>query len=625
MRLLKILILFAAAFVLATATAITATPAYATSESIALSISTGAVGEEITVTGSGFDPTNQYVNIIFGRNPGSLIDYTTDIYEIVKVEPLNADGTFSTTFAVPAMLGGGSTYDTVIQGTYYVFITYHIPPDTNTLTVLQITPFEVLGGKATITPGSGPAGTEVTLKGEEFGSNEELLVIFDDIGIGILEGDRQTNSSGAFSNTKIIIPASTAGEHTITVSGKTSGHKAGAKFTVEPHVTIVPSQGAVSSTITTSCTGFGGGVEITVFYNDVTKSTGITESNGSYVFSLPPSSMQEGSYVVKAVDSLGNESQVNYKIFDAVVSVEPTSGSPGWEVEVSGNGFRPNRTITITFGGYGVSPDTETDGNGDFSAIFTVPLGTIRVFEISITDGNSTKKVDFEVLTSGDIYPITNKSVPGYVGTEITVSGSDFIAGRTASITYSGTQVTTTTVNSDGTFSATFLAPSSSNGVHTIVASDGTNTKPYAFVMEAIAPPKPLSLLPEPGAKAKAEAYFDWEDVVDPSGVTYTVQIATSESFSQDTMVLEETGIELSEYTVPRNDRLNSVSQDAPYYWRVKAVDRALNDGEWSDTGTFHVGFGMSFPQSGIYIIIVAAALILATFTFWLGRKTAYY
>jgi len=628
MRRIRIFMAFAAVLALAVATAVTATPVRAAGETITLSVNRGSVGQEITISGSGLDPGSpaiRSVNIIFGRNPGTVINYDTGIYEIVKTEPLNTNGTFSTTFEVPPSLGGGFGVNPVVQGTYYVFLTYHIPPDTDTLTVLVKTTFDVLAGNASISPGSGPAGSEVTLSGGDFGNNEELLVIFDDIMLTILGGDRQTNSSGSFSNTKIIIPASTAGDHSIIISGTTSGHGAGVKFTVKPNINILPSPGAVSSTITVSATGFAGGAGITITFNNLSVSTGITESNGSYAHSLPPSSMQQGSYLVIVADELGNEAQVNYEITDAILTVEPDSGSPGWEVELSGTGFKANKALTITFGGYSVAAGTVTDENGEFSTAFNVPLGTIRTFEIAVTDGSNTKEVDFDVLTSGNINPITNFSVPGSVGTQIKVHGGGFTAGSTASITFSGTQVTTTPVGSDGTFSATFTAPSSSSGSHNIIASDGTHTIPYAFVVESTPPAKPMALLPEPGTKASAEAFFDWDDVTDPSGVTYTIQIATSESFSQDTMVLEQTGIEPSEYTVPRNDRLNTVSKEAPYYWRVKAVDKALNEGEWSDVGNFNVGFGMSLPQSGIYIIIIGAALVLAVFTFWLGRKTAYY
>jgi hypothetical protein len=127
------------------------------------------------------------------------------------------------------------------------------------------------------------------------------------------------------------------------------------------------------------------------------------------------------------------------------------------------------------------------------------------------------------------------------------------------------------------------------------------------------------------GIKADAETYFDWESVTDPSGVTYTLQIASSEDFSQEFMVLEKTGLTESEYTLTSEERLDSVSEDAPYYWRVKAVDGASNESGWTGTGAFYVGIKFGIPQPIIYLIIGICAVLLAGFTFWLGRKTAYY
>ncbi len=125
--------------------------------------------------------------------------------------------------------------------------------------------------------------------------------------------------------------------------------------------------------------------------------------------------------------------------------------------------------------------------------------------------------------------------------------------------------------------------------------------------------------------KAKAEAYFDWQDVTDPSGVTYTLQIATDESFPANSIVLEKTGLTQSEYTITREERLKSVSKEAPYYWHVKAVDGASNESQWSGAGSFYVGFSLSLPQPVIYTLFGVGALLLGIFGFWLGRKTAYY
>ena len=627
MKHLKKYIACLSAIIITSAVFISPAPANAAGEIINIDVNIGSIGQQVNISGSGFDPgspADRSVNIIFGKYPGTVVNYSVGVYEIVKVEPLNADGTFSTSFNVPQVLGGG-TIEEVIQGTYYVYLTYHIPPSTNTLNVLQITAFSVLAGEITVTPERGSPGTELSISGYEFGAGEGLIVKYDEESIPIFQGDTSTDGSGSFQNTRILIPPSAAGVHAITVIGKTSSHQAGRTFVVEPTLIIQPTPGAASSAIAVGGNGFGAGVNVNVTFNNQSMFSKITDENGSFFERLPEGTFTEGAYIVNASDTAGNAVQISYDILDASVTLEPSVGSPGWEVMISGVGFVPNNTVSIRFEDQSSSDiSVKSNNEGNFTTVFNVPWSTVGNWEVDVSDGHTTKTLVFEVNTSGLIDPITNESFPGYVGAGIGIAGQGFIAGRTVTVTYSGTQVATGTVESNGTFNIPFYAPPSSSGPHIIEATDGTNVIKYSFVMENTPPPKTQLLLPESGTKADTEAFFDWEDVTDDSGVTYTLQIYTGSS-AEPYVILEEEGIEVSQFTVPPQNKLNAVTPEDPYYWRVRAVDKAFNEGEWSEPFTFYVGFGMNMPQSVIYIIIVGAALLLAVFTFWLGRKTAYY
>ena len=177
----KILASFSAVIVISTVI-IAAAPVSAAGEVINLEAQVGSIGQEVNISGSGFDPgspPDRSVNIIFGKYPGTVVNYSVGVYEIVKVSPLNADGTFSTSFTIPEILSDG-VIEEVTQGTYYVYITYHIPPSTNTLTILQISAFNVLAGEITVTPERGSPGTELSISGHEFGAGEELIIKFDE-------------------------------------------------------------------------------------------------------------------------------------------------------------------------------------------------------------------------------------------------------------------------------------------------------------------------------------------------------------------------------------------------------------------------------------------------------------
>ena len=93
----------------------------------------------------------------------------------------------------------------------------------------------------------------------------------------------------------------------------------------------------------------------------------------------------------------------------------------------------------------------------------------------------------------------------------------------------------------------------------------------------------------------------------DPSGVTYTLQIATDDSFN--TLLLEKQGLTQSHYTLAGEESLQQTDSNAPYYWRVKAVDGAENESAWSNPQTLYVRF---VPQWAIYIIIAGVSVSIS-------------
>jgi len=520
------------------------TPALAV-ENFTLDTYQGRIGQTITISGTGFFAStteSRGINICFARvHPGGTINYSTDIYQIVKVVTLDTLGRFNTTFTVPTALTGGTTHENVSSGDYFVFVTYYYPERTtnqNGIGILDITPFYIVASSIMLSPDQGTTGTDVTINGVGFSTQEGIQIRYDGNPVAITSGNALADNTGSFTN-NISIPSSTGGIHTITAIGSISSISTEAIFTVKPKITIT----------------------------------------------------------------------------DPV----PAEGAVGTPVTVTGSGFQANRNIPITFNNISVATAT-SNVNGSFSSIFVVPIPTVGTYEVKASDGTYTDKANFSVGISGEISPETSTTSPGRVGTEVTISGVGFTASGTVTITYDGTQVATVTVATDRSFSGTFYAPASSGGEHTIIATDGINSIQRTFTMESTPPATPSPLKPEMDIQAEPETYFDWEDVTDPSGVTYTLQIATASDFSQDSIVLEKAGLTQSEYTIPTEGRLQSVSKEAPYYWHVKAVDGASNESQWTGTGKYYVGFSGSLPQYVIYIIIGVCALLFSIFTFWLGR-----
>ncbi|MFC2044172.1 hypothetical protein ACFLT8_03120 [Chloroflexota bacterium] len=460
-------------------------------------------------------------------------------------------------------------------------------------------------------------GNAVTVSGTGFAASKSVTLYFDDVSVVTAS----TNSLGSFSNASLTVPESYWGSHTIKVTDASS-NSGTATFDTKQSVIIDPTLGSAGDTVTVNGYGFIANTTITITFGSVDTATVVSDSNGSFSASLNVPTVASGTHEVKASDSTNTAS----KVFTVSPSVElsPVEGYTGTEVIVSGSGFRANQLISISFDGGDPIATIDSTADGRFSSNFNVPVRGAGDYIVSVSDTVNIKEVSFSILTSVSIDRVT-----GNVGDPLMVSGVGFTSGKTVTIKYDDTPVASSAVLADGTFSAEFDAPPSRSGEHTILVNDGgINNIPLIFSMESVAPSNPKLLKPETDIKAKAGAYFDWEDVTDLSGVTYILQIATDENFTEDSLVLKKSGLSQSEYTLTGEEKLKSVKQEDPYYWRVKVIDGAYNESAWSEINSFYVGSFLSLPslsQWVRYVIFGIGALALFFLGFWLGRRTAYF
>jgi hypothetical protein len=525
--------------------ALPAAPALA-AEDINLDPDEGEVGERFFVEGDGFNESDtsdpdennwdiEEVDIYFSSqeaDEGDEIDDEVDIYErLVRDEEVDDDGEFRKRVTVPDELTDGDEDEDVVSGTYYVYVTYDGQDN-----IEAVAEFEVIAAGMTIDPDDGPVGTEVEISGTNFGSNDDITVEYDGVDItDEISGDKDTNSSGDFDST-IVIPESTAGDHTITVIDE-SDKAIDAVFTVEPEMTIDETSGMIGDSVTVNGTGFGDEVDVTVTFGGDEVATGSTDEDGNFSITFKVPAMPAGTHDVEVEDEDNNSGTAEFTIDAATFSLGTTMGNIGTEITISGTGFKPNTKVTITYASE----------------------------------------------------PIV---------------------------------VATPTTDASGSFAATFKAPASQHGNHIITASDGTNTMTTTFTMESTAPPIPVPQLPEMEIKAEQPVSFDWGDVTDDSlPVTYTFQLATDEDFTD---ILLERELTKSEYTMTEEEELESTKKEAPYWWRVKAIDGASNESGWTTPGSFHVGFVFTMPTWAIYLLIALGGLLLFFLGFWLGRRMSY-
>ncbi|MFC1956385.1 IPT/TIG domain-containing protein [Chloroflexota bacterium] len=461
------------------------------------------MGDEIDIDGSGFHPSD-YVYVFFSSYEADKGNDMEDLeaYEYLGRDRIGSldsadDGEFEMSVDVPDELTDGEKDETVGFGIYYIYVSYDDEGDN----IVDSYEFRITGVELDLTQGN--VGNEFEITGTGFSSRDDIKVFYDGDEIDIESGDTETDRDGEFTSF-IIIPVSTAGDHDIQV--EVDRYEAEVKFTVVPAVTFTPTSGKVGDQVTVSGTGFDMNKDLTVYFNNMpttlTSGTAWSDANGSFdnlAFEVPPQGA--GIYDVKVRDSANNSATATKKF------------------AIAGN------------------------------------------VNMSPTNGN--------------------------VGTKITASGTGFATGSTVTVKYDNKQIATTTVQSDGAFSTEFAAPASKGGTHNVTVS-GTMTKQFTFTMESTPPPIPLPSLPADASETKPAASFDWRDVTDPSlPITYVLQVSSNHNFTS--VMLEKKGLSGPEYTLTKEERLAAVKKESPYYWRVKAVDSASNESDWSTPRSFYV------------------------------------
>lgn len=145
------------------------------------------------------------------------------------------------------------------------------------------------------------------------------------------------------------------------------------------------------------------------------------------------------------------------------------------------------------------------------------------------------------------------------------------------------------------------------------------------FTVNTTPPATPELTSPVSGAKASTETAFTWTDVGNTSQnqpVTYTIQIASDQNFNS--LVLEKRSITSAQYTLTPEEKLKSVPQKTPYFWRVKSVDAAASESAWSAVRSFYTSSTFTLPPVVIWIVAGVVFLAIVGLAFWLGRRTAW-
>ena len=440
----------------------------------------------------------------------------------------------------------------------------------------------------TLTPTTGAVGTKVTVYGTVFDSykGDTVYIFFDNTEIP--SSPIEVPDTGYFT-TDFIVPADAEpGRHWVRVKSEadSTSFLAETFFIIEEvEITLDVIDGPVGTEVTISGRGFYADRTVTLYYQTIIKEklgtkTASAIGEFSYQFTIPNSTA--GLHKITAANAEGNSAETKFEVIPSI-TLNLASAGPGDLLTVRGTGFGHRSEVDIDFGIRPVAR-AKTNEYGIFEVVFNIPEVQPATYDVKALDEYGNMDNAKFITTAG----INLDQITGSVSSKLTVRGSGFKITGTVNIDYDNLRVATATTDNNGAFSVTFNVPASNSGDHVITVSDGEITKKLAFTVESEAPPVPSLLLPADKSDTRAKAYLDWQDVTDPSPpVTYNLQVASDLNFAS--LVLGKYGLTDSEYALTEKEQLSAARQNTPYYWRVKAIDSAKNESEWSAPWSLYI------------------------------------
>ncbi len=499
------------------------------------------------------------------------------------------------------------------------------------------------GASIILSPSSGVPGDDLTVYGSNFTPGEYVDVYYDVNGDGnfaadewvddaIVGGDRHFQAT-------FQVPESCEGTHMVLAQeASTSAYRDEKPFTVKPGLTVNPEKGPVGTNVTVTGQGFAQNEQnIQVRYYlgtdyDTVLQNIKADANGSWQKTFMVPSSAQGDH---RIDARGDSSSF-YQVKDATFAVTPTislaesSGSPGENITMTGNGFYPDdRYIKILFAGEEVETGIiRADDNGYWQGNFEVPEMPIGTYSVTAY-GESTPERNINPL-SFEIKPgLALSPDGGHVGTSLTVNGHGFPINENVNIMYDGSQIETATTNGQGSFEASFIVPRSQHGERVVTAADaaGNYAATAIFTMESTPPGTPELISPPNGSRVGfigrvVRPTFEWSAVPpDPSGVYYSLQIAASDNVTATGELVDPT-VSVQNITAT-NYTLEKALSYGTYYWIVQAVDGAGNAGNWTAARSFRAGL---LPLWAFILSIIAIVVLIGTLVYYFViRKRIYY
>jgi len=527
---------------------------------ITLSPTSGPPGRQITITGSGF----------YTHFPSLYVDITFNGQIVKSGVELNRSGGFTTVFKVPDF-----TPDTYTVKAY----NHKYPTDCATK------PFTIPEPRISLHPDSGVIGQEVRVNGYDFTAGSRIDIYFEKGIRSRLVGYKYADDSGSFI-TYFNVPSTIDSYSVVPADYVVRGINHGdsseydtESFTVVSQSTIElhPDEGNVGDKVAIEGQGFEPRRQVTVYFDGDEVARDYSHSNGSITISFEVPEAVVGSHSVRAEDTAGNWAQDSFKVKPRLI-IAPGIVVPSQEtLPVRGTGFSSRSEVIIRL--QHVETCDKTNQYGSFDTFLGMPQLEPGEYVVYAEDDAGYSAT--AILHIGPELSLSPGN--GHIGIQVTARGAGFASRGLVHVYYDTQEVAKDWTDAQGQLVISFIVPQSQHGSHVVRARDDRgNTAEATFTAESIPPAAPSLFTPRTGSQVDSlTPAFDWSDAQDPSGVTYSLELAHNDRFAP--VVLAKTGLGASQYTLAEAEKL----EPGTYYWRVRAIDNAGNIGQWSFIFTF--------------------------------------
>jgi len=364
-------------------------------------------------------------------------------------------------------------------------------------TQIPVLPLLAASVPGTVSPQSGPPGTQVIVAGNGFTAGNTYSVTFTLSFTAITVAMGTVPASGSVT-ARFAIPVLPRGQYDVSIITPTNTTRLPLPtFTVTPQIFVDTTSGKVGDQVHVSGNGFNPNQPISIFLDTVSVISVTSDSQGALsatAITIPPSI--NGSHAIMAKDSSGASPGVNFVIAPKI-TLSANEGTVGSTVGVSGSGFASFESIVVIIDNLPASGIVTSDANGNFTNY------SLKIPELSQGNHDIKAKGVFNDNISADVYFSVNPSISinpdnGAMGTKVTITGNGFSAvPNPIMITYNGVVITTNpelvTADASGNFLATFEIPFGAGNSGTVTASDSFSTISTTFSNLATISVNPLS------------------------------------------------------------------------------------------------------------------------------------